>query len=371
MPAEIAHLCYAGVSGATAVALQIVRHGLSGKHAVVLYGVERPCEARRRELEALGCQWSYVPKRAGLDVMGYRRAAAALARTGASAAIFHGLATLPVLAWLALLRPGVARIAVHHGPPGQAETFAGRVVAQLDAMLSHAMVAVSDALFGELASVAGGRPAVRVIENGVDVAWWSGAASRGVRSGGEAGRLAMVGTFTAQKDQQTVLRAVGTLRGEGRDVRLTFAGDGPTRRRCEALAAGLALGGAVRFAGALSPGGVRELLADSDVCVQMSHREGMPMAVLEAMASGAAVVAGDLPGTRAVIEPGRTGVLVPPGDERALARAVGELLDDEPRRVRLGQAAREAASRRFDARRMAGQYESLARQVARQRAVGA
>jgi glycosyltransferase involved in cell wall biosynthesis len=373
MDAPIAHLCYAGISGATGVALQIVRHARSREHAVVLYGVEGPSPARREELAALGCAWSYVPKRPGLDVMGYRRAAAALARTGASSAIFHGLATVPVLAWLAVLRPRIGRIVVHHGPPGAPASAGGWAVCRLDAMLSDAMVAVSAELGGELASRLALAGAGRVIDNGVDVEWWSPRGPRSPRAAGSPWRLAMVGSFNRHKNQAGLIGVVARLRREGRDVRLTLAGVGATRAQCQALARGLASSDAVRFVGSLSARGVRELLAETDVYVQMSHREGMPLAVLEAMASGVPVAGTDLPGLGDGIDSARGGLMVLPRDEQAAARRLGRWLDELERPggwEHGSRAVREVANARFDARRMAGEYEALAWQVERRRRRG-
>src|SRR5207245_4257058 len=81
--------------------------------------------------------------------------------------------------------------------------------------------------------------------------------------------------------------------------------------------------------------------------VPASLKEGLPLAVLEAMGAGLAVVATDVPGHRDVVAVGETGLLVPPGDARALARGIGALLDDPERRARMGRAGRARVARGF------------------------
>lgn len=95
---------------------------------------------------------------------------------------------------------------------------------------------------------------------------------------------------------------------------------------------------------------VRPALAESSVFVLPSVGEGMPMAVLEAMATGRAVVTGDSPGCRETIVDGQSGYLVPPRSAPALALAMEQFLEDPGLVVRMGRAARERAERLFDAR---------------------
>ncbi|NYT22700.1 glycosyltransferase [Alcaligenaceae bacterium] len=93
---------------------------------------------------------------------------------------------------------------------------------------------------------------------------------------------------------------------------------------------------------------VAELYQNSHIAVLPSYREGLPRSLVEAAACGRAVVTTDVPGCRDAIEPGATGLLVPPRDARALADAVLELATDAPRRRAMGAAGRKLAERAFD-----------------------
>jgi glycosyltransferase involved in cell wall biosynthesis len=92
------------------------------------------------------------------------------------------------------------------------------------------------------------------------------------------------------------------------------------------------------------------------VFVLPSHWEGMPNSVLEAMAAGAPVVATGVDGTLDVVEDGVTGLLVPPGDPAALARALNDLLHQPDRRTALAAAATRAVETRFSLEAMIDAY---------------
>ncbi|PYN28911.1 MAG: glycosyltransferase family 1 protein, partial [Candidatus Rokuibacteriota bacterium] len=98
--------------------------------------------------------------------------------------------------------------------------------------------------------------------------------------------------------------------------------------------------------------------------VAASRKEGLPLAVLEAMGAGLAVVATDVPGHRDAVADGETGLLVPPGDERALAAAIGALLDDPERRRRLGRAGRARVLSKFSIQPMVERTAQIYRAAA-------
>jgi len=102
-----------------------------------------------------------------------------------------------------------------------------------------------------------------------------------------------------------------------------------------------------------------QVLAQARLVVLPSYREGMPKVLLEAAACGRAVVTTDVPGCRDAIEPGVTGLLVPPRDADALARAIRTLLEDEARCRAMGLAARALAEREFDVRRVVARHLEL------------
>lgn len=99
---------------------------------------------------------------------------------------------------------------------------------------------------------------------------------------------------------------------------------------------------------------VNRLLKGADVFVLASYREGLPRSVIEAMASGVAVVATAIPGCRELIDDGMTGLLVPPRDAPALAAALARLIREDGLRAEMGRRARKVALERLDERVVVG-----------------
>ncbi|MEO5989210.1 MAG: glycosyltransferase [Candidatus Eisenbacteria bacterium] len=224
--------------------------------------------------------------------------------------------------------------------------------------LAHRLATHVTAVSSEVAlsSVALGVPPgrVTVIENGVDIARFDGHSVEGVGLGlptRPAGvpLLGAVGCLAPRKDFGTLLRALAILRDQGRDFRMAIVGDGPDRTMLEGLASELGIQGWVAFLGERPD--VDQLLPAFDVFTLSSREEGIPNALLEAMAAARACVVTRVGGNAEVLEDGRTGWLVPPQDPGALARALEEVMTHPVEAERRALAAREAmlAERSIDA----------------------
>ena len=200
---------------------------------------------------------------------------------------------------------------------------------------------------------------LRVIPNGVDLASFQPQSNiRQVRQEleiptdafvvGSAGRLA------PEKDLATLVRAVAEVSRRRDDLFLVFAGDGVERPALEALTSELGLTERVRFLGWRRD--VSRVVSALDLFVLSSENEGLPLAVLEAMALGVPVAStpvGDLP---VVVQDGVSGRLFPVGDTSALARVILEIAADGARRRALGVAGRQVVERRYDHKVMVDGY---------------
>jgi len=142
---------------------------------------------------------------------------------------------------------------------------------------------------------------------------------------------------------------------------LWIAGDGPERAALEARATRLGLEAGVRFLGRRED--APDLLAACDVFVLPSRAEGLGVAALEAMAVGRPVVASEVGGLGQAVVDERTGLLVPPGDARALAHAVGRVTSQRELRERLAEAGPERIGEGYLAGQMVEAYERLYREV--------
>jgi glycosyltransferase involved in cell wall biosynthesis len=209
-------------------------------------------------------------------------------------------------------------------------------------------LAVSGAVKEELVAKLGWpEKRIEVVHNGVivpaDPPQPDQALRRNMTGGSEGAVVLVPARLTAQKGQSVLLRAAPAIAG----AHFVFAGDGPDRAALAALASQLGLDGRVTFLGRRRD--VPELIAAADLVVLPSWYEGLPLAVLEAMAAGRPVIASRLPGIQEIITEGADGVLFEPGDPADLARAIGQLLANPSEARRLGAAARRTVADRFSA----------------------
>jgi glycosyltransferase involved in cell wall biosynthesis len=140
-----------------------------------------------------------------------------------------------------------------------------------------------------------------------------------------------------------------------------IVGDGPQRRKLEALAESLGITAAVRFLGTRSD--IPEVLSLLDVLMLTSHMEANPLCLLEAMASEKPVVATRVGSVPEIVIDGWNGHLVAPGDSQHMAACVLELLTDRNRAVTMGRAGREHVIAHGSVERMVQGYEDLLTRV--------
>jgi glycosyltransferase involved in cell wall biosynthesis len=160
-----------------------------------------------------------------------------------------------------------------------------------------------------------------------------------------------VGNFYEWHDVATLLDAFAQVVARHPDARLVLVGDGSRRQAMMQRAVDLGLGHAAQFTGLVAHAEVPRLLAAADIAVvpyppMESDLWLSPLKVFEYMASGTAVVASAVGQLTEVIQDGRNGLLVPPGDVSAMAGALQQLTGDPALRARLGQQARQDAVRK-------------------------
>ena len=158
-------------------------------------------------------------------------------------------------------------------------------------------------------------------------------------------RIVSVGRLDPQKGYDVLIEAARICTERDMVFETTIAGDGPERAALQQQIDAAGLADTVRLVGRSDD--VPVLLASSDLFVSSSRWEGMPNAVLEAMATGLPVVATSVGGTPEVVAHGRTGLLVPPEDPAALAAAMADLVLDATRRRELGCAGRARVEAEF------------------------
>jgi glycosyltransferase involved in cell wall biosynthesis len=192
---------------------------------------------------------------------------------------------------------------------------------------------------------------IRVIYNAIDTSRFHPSA----KPGAETRLVVAVGRLVDQKNHSLFLRAAAELVQDVPEARFVIVGDGPLRGPLQAQANALGIGGRVSFTGERRD--VDAILRTAALFWLTSRWEGMPNAVLEAMASGLPVIATDVGGTRELIRPGVDGFVVPEDDAGAFVRHSRELL--EPAMRRLFAAAARARAEEFSTARMVSALSQL------------
>lgn len=210
------------------------------------------------------------------------------------------------------------------------------------------VVSVSEDL-GDYLRTRMGVPRVTVIPNGVDVQQFHpGRDERPTLS------LFSISRLVPRKNIHVLIAAVEKLVREGAPLSLLIAGTGPEEDRIRRLAAESR---AVRFIGFIDEAAKRSILSETDIFVQLSVREGLSIATLEALASGVPCVVSDLPGVREPITPGRTGWYVAdPENVESVVTTLRGVLTDRARLAEFKQACRAVAVERYSLQAMCDSY---------------
>lgn len=176
----------------------------------------------------------------------------------------------------------------------------------------------------------------------------------------EARRLVLVGGLVEQKGHLVLIQALGQLRARGETFEMVLVGDGPLRHAIEKEIENLGLDGMVRITGWMSNADVREELKRSRALVMSSLAENLPVAMMEAMATGRPVIGTYVAGVPELVQPGKTGWLVPASSVEDLAEAMREVLHMPTEELtRMSTAARDRVALLHDVEHEAGKLATL------------
>lgn len=340
-----------GRGGMAAVQDAVLRSSLSERHDLVAITTHRDARAARRHLVFAGGLWRTIVWALG------RGPRVAHVHVTVRGSMYRKAL---VVALVRLLRRPVV-LHVHSGGP-ELETFHRRLGPVRRRALGRAfraadrVLAVSTASADRVRTLYGARAVDLVLNPAPSVASDTGTPS--ADDDGTPGILYLGGFANPVKGGTVLLDALELLRAERRGVRVTLAGPGELPDRARELVSA----GDVEWRGWLDEPAKRDALSRAPIVVLPSVSEGLPMALLEAMAHGSAVVTTRVGGMPDVIEDGREGLLVAPGDPRALADGIGALLADPARVGVLGAAAR-ARAVELSPEALADRLEAIYREV--------
>ena len=348
-----------GPGGAETMILQLSLELRRRGHTVELVGPPHGTGWLAAQLERRGMVLHTFSLRRPLDPGCYRGLKDLMQRLEIQVVHSHDF-TMAVYGAAAARSLGRRHVITFHGGLGMLARWRRRVAIRWAMRASTATVAVSGATRRIYSARLGISPdRFAVIPNGISVSLGrSGADSCGTRpprwgAAGPRRRQCDVGQGSSR-----LVQALAQLIGAEVPWRLVIAGDerdaaAPIR----ALLAGTPVQDRVRLLGLRDD--VPDLLAAADIFAMPSLSEGLPLALLEAMFAGRAIVASAVGGIPEVITNDREGLLVPPSDPGALAAALRRLLDDPALRIRLGRAAQVRSAEHFTVGAMADAYERL------------
>ncbi len=180
---------------------------------------------------------------------------------------------------------------------------------------------------------------IRFVPNGVDNTFYALPTGRDHLATSPF-KLLFIGSLIPRKGLDVFLKALAGTNSQA-SWTLTVVGDGPEKDHLKSLATDLKTDKNVRFLGNVSPDGIPQLMRDHHILILPSYREGRPNVVLEAMAAALPVLATDIEGTRELIQHGKTGWLVPPGDVDALSETLAALIGRKKDLAAAGLAGRQ------------------------------
>lgn len=240
------------------------------------------------------------------------------------------------------------------------DRFDRRLLGRMTARYLAQMLVPVAARLGELFVQEWGIPEDRIqpIYPGVGMEDYIGIpAQRSQREGYNGPVITTVGRLTPQKAQHHLLDAAKIVLEQCPAARFMIVGQGHLHSQLVAQAETLGIADRVTFAGVRHD--IPNVLAESDIFVLSSLWEGLPATAIEAMAAACPVVLTDVGSNKELAKSGVHGLIVPPSDVPALAKALIELLKNEERRVAMGLAGRERVQQEFSIAALARQHEAL------------
>jgi phosphatidyl-myo-inositol alpha-mannosyltransferase len=276
----------------------------------------------------------------GLDPRGVAAIARAMRRRFDIVHVHEPL--VPLVPWLAVLRAGAPVVGTFHVHREQGHGFyrAWRWALGPIARRLRARIAVSEAARRTVAAHFPGR--YEIVPNGIEGSFFGSARPRPPELATTDRHVLYIGRLEPRKGIDHLVRAVARASRSTSDVRLTIAGEGGARDALARLA--VAVGAPVRFVGRIPDAALPAYLQAADVvCAPAVGGESFGIVLLEAMAAGTPVIASRIEGYEALARGPEAAVLVPPGDESALAGAIVSLLESPDARRTLVDRGRALA----------------------------
>jgi glycosyltransferase involved in cell wall biosynthesis len=360
-PPKVLHFVTGGFSGATQVAIDLVSAHLQGQRLQPLLVLRRKRQTPLARVEALRSQG--LPLRL---VPGWSHAATIYAlyricrEFQPDILVGHGFSDHLWARYAGLLAGVPHLVQVEHNSRERYSRWRLQQALWLSAR-SDLVIGCSEGVKTALAERGFPRAKLRAIPNGIRLEPYQDALQHPWEQ--RAPGVIMSARFARQKDHACVLRAIALLRDRGIRLPLTLAGGGDNShsRAARQLAASLGIEDRVRFLGHCPD--IPSLLKQHPIAVLASHYEGMPLALVEAMAAGCVAVGSAVVGIRELIDSGHTGYLFAHSDAQALADQLAAILAHPAQSAEIARQGHEAAMSRHSLALMTRRYEDTFAQL--------
>jgi glycosyltransferase involved in cell wall biosynthesis len=348
-----------GMYGAEAVILNLSRMLNEGPHRSIL-GVFSNSSNPNLQLHECatkeGIDSHLIPCRGQIDRAAIINIRELATQTGADVVHAHGYKA-DIFAYYALRASGIPLVSTCH--TWYDNDWKAYFYGVLDRLILRGyarVVAVSEDVRHRLLKSGVNAKKISLIRNGIDLRPFDRASAvvKDELDWGAYKVVGLVGRLSVEKGVDIFFDAAARVLAHCPDAKFVVAGDGPDRAGLETLIDQLGIRGSVRLLGRRDD--MPSVYASLDVMVSASRQEGLPIAILEGMASRLPLIATAVGEVPTVVKDGRTGVLVPAEDPELLPAAIIELLRDPIKRERLGSAARQLVEDEFSAGRMTADY---------------
>jgi glycosyltransferase involved in cell wall biosynthesis len=349
-----------GPGGAEQMLINLAEELHRRGHEVVPVGPANGCGWLAGEFRDRGFEPATFRLRSAIDPTCVTGLAGMFRDRGVDLAHSHEF-TMAVYGAAAACLRSIPHLITMHGGTGWDARWRRRAALRWALRASSGIVAVSDPTRQELERILGMGAKVSVVPNGVPARDGDRARlRRELGLGGDEPLIVAVGNLYRVKGHAVLLLALAQVESS-RHWHLAIAGRGEEEPRLRALARQHRLVDRVHLLGYRPD--IPDLLAAADIFAMPSLSEGLPLALIEAMFSGRAIVASSVGGIPDALADGDAGILVRPGDAGELTAALTRLLEDPDLRRSLGSAGRQRAEAEFTTTRMADEYEAIYRNL--------
>ncbi|QNP47160.1 glycosyltransferase family 4 protein [Diaphorobacter aerolatus] len=358
---RVLHFVTGGFSGATQVAVDLVRGHLAGQSFEPLLVLRRKPHTEQARVDALLSEGIPVEMVAGwAHIATVRQLVKICERFRPDILVAHGFSEHLWGRYAGLLAKVPHLVHVEHNSRERYTWSRTRQMLWLSRR-TDAIVGCSEGVKQVLLDK--GTPVAKTlaISNGIRTAPFAAAVQHSWRE--RIPGIIMAARFARQKDHTTLLRAIALLRSRGHrpSVKLAGAGKASARNAAHKLSAELGLTDQVEFLGHHKD--VPGLLMTHQICVLSTHYEGMPLSLIEGMAAGCVAIGTRAPGVQEVIDHDRNGLLVAHEDAASLADALERVLTRPEDGERLAAQGRADADTLYTLERMIARYETLFGQI--------